>query len=244
MQPSSLNNHIEEIDAYSQTLSDEASRYWQLHRQRFAWTAEQIENLIEKRPSTKRILDIGNSFQTLLFEKRFPKTEIDTLGFLDHSYLLQKPSHHYPFDLNLCHDSNQWIQAQAQYDVISFLEVIEHLYTSPPQVLAFLRTFLKDDGLLVIQTPNAAALKKRIKLLFGTNPYERIRESRQNPGHFREYTAQEIDYMASKCGYKTVSVHYNSFLIDGNRSDRRMDRIAKWLPAKFKGGFTIILQPS
>ena len=141
MQPSSLNNHIEEIDAYSQTLSDEASRYWQLHRQRFAWTAELIENLIEKRLSTKRILDIGNSFQTLLFEKRFPKTEIDTLGFLDHSYLLQKPSHHYPFDLNLCHDSNQWIQAQTQYDVISFLEVIEHLYTSPPKCWRFFEHF-------------------------------------------------------------------------------------------------------
>lgn len=40
------------------------------------------------------------------------------------------------------------------------------------------------------------------------------------------------------------TTRYNSFLIDGNRSDRRMDRIARWLPATLKGGFTLILQPA
>ena len=243
IEPDSLAKAVQDIGTYSRTLGEETTRYWQLHENRFIWTAKLIGGLLGKRSSTERILDVGNSFQTLLFEKLFPDTEIDTLGFLDHRYRAQKNSRHYEFDLNLCHDPQQWPQPQAQYDVISFLEVIEHLYTSPTQVLAFLRTFLKDDGLLLIQTPNAAALKKRVKLLFGKNPYERIRENRQNPGHFREYTAKEISDMASKCGYATTLVRYNSFLIDGNRSDRRMDRIARWLPATFKGGFTMILQP-
>jgi len=35
-------------------------------------------------------------------------------------------------------------------------------------------------------------LNKRINMLMGINPYELIRVERNNPGHFREYTMQEL----------------------------------------------------
>ena len=235
---------VDSVDAYAATLDDESARYWELHRNRFRWTTAYIRQLLEEKSERDSILDIGNSFQTLLFSKAFPDLQIDTLGFLDHRYQVGRPSRHYAFDLNEAHNKANWIQTENRYDVIVFLEVIEHLYTSPSQVLAFLRTFLKSEGLIVIQTPNAAALKKRIKLLFGKNPYERIRETRENPGHFREYTAKELSSIAEKCGYETVFTRYNDFLIDGNRSDRRWDRIARWLPSGFKGGFTLALRRS
>ncbi|MDP9149663.1 MAG: hypothetical protein M3O36_06955 [Myxococcota bacterium] len=44
-----------------------------------------------------------------------------------------------------------------------FAEVLEHLHTAPELVLAFLRRLLLPQGLLILQTPNAASLSKRIK---------------------------------------------------------------------------------
>ena len=79
-----------------------------------------------------------------------------------------------------------------RYDLVVFAEVIEHLHTSPVHTLAFVRGLLADAGVLILQTPNAASLPKRLKLLAGRNPYELIRADGGNPGHFREYTLAEL----------------------------------------------------
>jgi hypothetical protein len=71
-------------------------------------------------------------------------------------------------------------------------EVLEHLYTAPQLVLGFIKTLLIPNGLLIVQTPNAAAVGKRIKLLLGRNPYEMIRTDLSDPGHYREYTISEL----------------------------------------------------
>jgi len=88
--------------------------------------------------------------------------------------------------------------------LIVFSETIEHLYTSPQIVLAFLAKLLRPGpgaGIL-IQTPNAASFWKRVRLLLGHNPYELIRTDRQNPGHFREYTMRELEDYAMQAGFR------------------------------------------
>ena len=73
-------------------------------------------------------------------------------------------------------------------------EVIEHLYTAPEIVLKCIKKIIKQNGYFIIQTPNAASLSKRMKLMFqGRNPYEMIRVDHNNPGHFREYTVDELE---------------------------------------------------
>jgi hypothetical protein len=81
-------------------------------------------------------------------------------------------------------------------------EVLEHLYTAPRLVLDFVRRLLVAGGCLVLQTPNAASLPKRLKLLFGRNPFEMIRTDPQNPGHFREYTRKELQSLAAISGFR------------------------------------------
>lgn len=93
--------------------------------------------------------------------------------------------------------------------MVVFAEVIEHLYASPRLVLRFLHHLLSGAGVLLIQTPNAASLTKRVKLLAGSNPYEKIREDATNPGHFREYTASELREYASSEGFEVIHCkHY------------------------------------
>lgn len=238
---------MEGVDRYALTLDDESARYWRLHRTRFAWVADLTRKLVAKESSRPdqpfRILDVGNSFQTLLFAKALPSARVDTLGFFDHRFPAGADSGHYEMDLNDSYFPERWpVPREGTYDLVAFMEVIEHLYTSPLQVLSCLKSLLRPGGLLLVQTPNAAALKKRLKLLNGRNPYERIRVDRANPGHFREYTVSDLEYYAKQSGFQVESVHMDSFLVDGKRFDRICDRLSRYLPGPLKCGVTAVLR--
>jgi 2-polyprenyl-3-methyl-5-hydroxy-6-metoxy-1,4-benzoquinol methylase len=91
------------------------------------------------------------------------------------------------------------IPAEGTFDLICFNEVLEHLYTAPETVIPALVRLLRPGGTMVIQTPNAAALNKRLMLLIGRNPYERIRTDLTNPGHLRELTKAELAEIVIAC---------------------------------------------
>ena len=113
-------------------------------------------------------------------------------------------------DLNQAQEPGEWIPG-SPHQLIILAEVIEHLYTAPSLVLAFLKTFLAPGGILLIQTPNAASLDKRLALLRGRNPYEPIRESRQHPGHFREYTGPELAAYCAEAGLTVEEIILRDF---------------------------------
>ena len=97
------------------------------------------------------------------------------------------------------------------YDAIIFAEVMEHLHTSPRLVLQYLTSLLRPGGILIVQTPNAVALPRRVKMLLGWNPFELIRDDASNPGHFREYTADELCNYAVTVGLSVESIECRSY---------------------------------
>jgi len=144
------------------------------------------------------LLDIGPSRLTALIRESFG-VRVDSLGFgPDHAV---DGARHFEFDLNLAQDETQWRQDLPQYEFVVMAEVLEHLYTAPSLVLAFVKTLLVANGRLILQTPNAASLPKRLKLLLGRNPYEMLRIDRSDPGHFREYTISELRRLAEETGF-------------------------------------------
>jgi SAM-dependent methyltransferase len=158
---------------------------------------------------------------------------VDSLGFNSESHT--DTGRHYHYDLNAAQSRSQWRTDLPTYDVVILAEVLEHLYTSPTHVLSFLHTLVKPDGVLIIQTPNAVSLTKRIKLLIGMHPYERIREDNTNPGHFREYSGAELRAYATATGFDVVRFGYYNYFdirqIDHSKSGR-----PRWLEAmKFHG---------
>lgn len=183
--------------------------YVAFHAPRFAYLLDLLATLgIDDKTS---VLDIGRSRLTDLITARFGG-RVDSLGFEPNT---QTPTgNHYHFDLNDAQTEGRWRRDVPRYGVIVMAEVIEHLYTAPELVLRFLRTLVADNGLVVIQTPNAAALPKRIKLLLGRNPYEMIRVDPTNPGHFREYTAKELARIAESAGFEVVR-RENRWYFDG-----------------------------
>jgi len=59
---------------------------------------------------------------------------------------------------------------ERQYDVICFFEVLEHI-ADTDQAMRNIQSLLRDDGLLVMSTPNLASWYNRLFLLFGLQPH-------------------------------------------------------------------------
>jgi 2-polyprenyl-3-methyl-5-hydroxy-6-metoxy-1,4-benzoquinol methylase len=174
--------------------------YAAFHAPRFAFVVELARRYLA--PGA-RILDVGWSPLTAILAERLGVV-VDALGLEPDGALPHGRQYH--FDLNDAAETAEWRRDLGRYDIVIFAEVIEHLHRPPELALAYLRELVRPGGVLIVQTPNAASIGKRLKLLAGRNPFERIRADRSNPGHFREYTAAELAAMLTQAGFRVEEV--------------------------------------
>jgi trans-aconitate methyltransferase len=237
---------------------DEPDPYLAFHARRIAFLVEllapQIEMIARRRSAPARLLDVGPGHLTKTIAHRFGESVvIDTLGFADDPFRDDSVRQHFGFDLNDSQDEDLW-PSPDDHDIVIAAEVIEHVHTSPRLVLLMLETFLVPGGLIVIQTPNATALPKRIAMLRGRNPFEMIRETPRNPGHFREYTAAELNAYLEQAGFVVEATIFSDHHPDprpvggsaraGRTSlalwkERALARAARW-HAPFREGITLM----
>ncbi|HSH01334.1 MAG TPA: class I SAM-dependent methyltransferase [Anaerolineae bacterium] len=230
--------------------------YFRFHQPRYQYLIELLARypLLTEKPN---VLDIGPSRLTELLHLYY-QTPIHSLGLEPDATSPRGP--HYHFDLNLCQKPEDWRQDHGPYDLIVMAEVIEHLYTSPAFVLAYLRTLLKPNGYLLIQTPNAVAIDKRAKLLFGYNPYSLIRLNRH--GHYRELTLPELNKYARNSNLLTVEAsHHQYFDLRYRKRTYQgtfdhapptpkahflqiINYLLNYAPPTWRAGITILLKPT
>jgi len=219
--------------------------YTSFHARRYMFLLDTISRLLPD--GDRRILDIGRSTFTTLLREQVP-AEVDTLGFQPDSDTPQDRNFH--FDLNDAQHEEKWRDDLGPYDAVVMAEVIEHLYTSPSLVLGFVNSLLRPGGLLFLQTPNAAALNHRFKLLLGRNPYHLISENNTNPMHFREYTVKELTRYGRGAGFEVVECALESYF-ERPFSLRTTGDVAKshwyaigyrYLPPPLRTGITMVLR--
>lgn len=220
--------------------------YLAFHRPRFEFLLGLVKEQIR---GPCRILDIGPSAFTTMLRASL-RLRIDSLGLEpEHS---SPDGDHYQLNLNDTQDRDRCRRDLGPYDLVVFAEVIEHLFTAPELVLSYVRVLLAARGTLIIQTPNAASLRKRVKLAIGKNPFERIRMDTSNPGHFREYTAKELLDILAKAGFATRRI-WRQFYFDARfahheRGDEQpaalygsaMNVVNRLLPPFLREGLTIL----
>ena len=231
----------ESMAAYAEQLGGETVRYWARNQDRFAALMADIDRVAAAQ-KVERVLDIGASFQTRWLAERRPTWQIDTLGFEDRRFTLPPPSRHWDFDLNESNRADRPAPPADGYDLVLFLEVLEHLHTAPRLVLAALRDWMAPGAIMLLSTPNALWLKHRTKLLMGRHPYELIREERENPGHFREYTAQELSTIAEAAGLTVERVDVRCLYGFTSTKDRVYARIARCLGPNFCRDMMLVLR--
>ena len=229
------------------SLEEEEWVYLNGQARRFALLIALVDDLrgelgLDPRGRHMRLLDVGPSFQTELFRRLYPEAVVTTLGLEPSAVSVARPGErHISFDLNDSFYPERWPKVDPR-PLIVMAEVLEHLYTSPATVLRCAATWLEPKGLFVLQTPNAASLFKRLKLLAGINPYHQIRESRTNPGHFREYTLAELRSFVDEAGLEVVRWSRHNYLDAPTAKGRFYKATRNVLPGPLRQGFTMVLR--
>jgi len=225
-------------------LDAEGLRYSKFHLRRYRHAIKTVAHVIEGMPgrSPLRILDIGPSMQTLLLAGVFPDASVNTLGFLGPRYAALRGTH-FEFDLN---DAGELAlePPPITHEIVVMGELLEHLYTAPSLVLRFLAGLLSGEGALVLQTPNPVSLKRRFDMLMGRSPFEMIRENRRIPGHFCEYTAKDLEAVATRAGFRIADLSYHNYFGEPGGSRAFYDFTCRRLPGSFREGITAVLRPT
>ena len=87
------------------------------------------------------------------------------------------------------------------FDVILYADVLEHL-RNPLEVLVRFRSYLKQNGYIVVSIPNVANWFVRLSLLFGKFNYNSKRYTIVDLEHLRFFTLKTIGEMLYEAGFK------------------------------------------
>jgi SAM-dependent methyltransferase len=240
----------QEVEAYfaSWDLRAEVWSYLTIHSTRYSRLVQSARaaRAGTRSGETAQILDVGTFLQTELLRRGVPEALIHSSSHPSVERWgawgpIQEGAQHFSFDLNNSQDRERWGQA-GPYDVVVMAEVIEHLYTAPTLVLACVASWLAPGGRLVIQTPNAIALDKRVRLLCGRHPYDTIKEDPAMAGHFREYTVAELEAVAGAAGLRLIDCTVENYFALTTPRRRALKRVTGLLPPSLRDGITATFQ--
>jgi len=208
-----------------------------MHARRYEALLAKVQELAPERP---RILDVGQAYESERL-RSLPGAIVDTLGFGDERFPPRDGERHIPFDLKAAAAQDVWPEGD-RYDLVVCAEVIEHLPISPVNALRFLGSALHPGGWLVLQTPNAARIGNRVRLLSGRNPFEELRDDLVSPGHIREYTIDEVLELGRAAGLEPGGWLTANYFDTGTRRNATVRGLGSLVPRRLRAGITAWLE--
>ena len=105
-------------------------------------------------------------------------------------------------------EEREWPDFGFKFDAVFAGEIIEHVFDTD-LFLQNIKGILKPKGILVLTTPNVAALGRRLMLLLGINPYLETTARPHEAGHIRYFTKADLSSLLKENGF-----HIDTFCSD------------------------------
>jgi 2-polyprenyl-3-methyl-5-hydroxy-6-metoxy-1,4-benzoquinol methylase len=102
-------------------------------------------------------------------------------------------------------DSNVLNQLHETYDVLLFMDVLEHC-KDPWSVLEKTKPVLADDGYVIASVPNVANWRVRLGILMGNFDYQQ--SGLLDKGHLRFFTIRSVKALFEQAGYEIVKFDF------------------------------------
>ncbi len=116
---------------------------------------------------------------------------------------------------------------KGTFDVVTIVNVIEHLSESPREILNFAGDYLRPGGLLIVAMPNSVNLRKRLSVFFGKSNYTPVRGFFEYVGpwrgHIREFTPGETRDIVEWTGFEILRTNTFHGML-GNKLGNRIMR--------------------
>lgn len=211
---------------------DEELKYILHNRDRFITVINTLDQIVTKRAKNIKLLDIGTSPLTFILRKRYPNIDITTLDLSSNLSKRCKEANINFVQADLNHPDK--LPTSKKYDVIIFLEVLEHLRSDHKKVMKWLSNILQDNGTCILQTPNKYSLKQLIlTLIGGLTIWDRFSKRPKSPdefSHFKEYSLSELKSLISSVhAFQIIKASYPLYYDTLNSSIvyRRFVSVAK-----------------
>lgn len=228
-------------DILAQHAAD-MEEYFRFHKMRYDVLLEKARGCVDRLGGAAlEILDVGMSFQTVLLQQTFPECTVHTLGFEDPRFREGLRGHHYSFDLNKSWDRLLWVEVPPQ-DLVVMGEVLEHLNAPPQAVFECMASWLGPGGELLLQTPNAVSLPKRLRMLRGYNPFMMPKDPGDMSAHVREYTLAELAQLGAGAGLVVREAGVFNYFAHAGWTGGLYHRMGAVLPESLRDGITICYQ--
>lgn len=121
---------------------------------------------------------------------------------------------------------------EANADVVTSFDVVEHLPGNPIQHIGEIRRTLRAGGSFILGAPNASSLMKRVDLAVrGRHPYAHFEDWMRAPyyEHYREYTPREYREILQRTGFSVTRQIMSSAVPRARARNRYHSRRRSWL---------------
>jgi len=207
----------------SDASPQEMANYCGQDFRRFVYTYGLVRNV------TGKCLELGsNPYFTTILLREFSQLELTLANYFGPNLprkFTQEVSYrdfHSHKNLSVKLESNHFnIEEEAfpfndaEFDVVLFCEIIEHLLMDPVAVLKEIKRVLKPKGILVLTTPNVSRLENVTRMIAGVNIYDPYSGYGAYGRHNREYNKHDLYLLLDYLGFtidvmNTADVHRNN----------------------------------
>lgn len=191
----------------------EGEDYVTIHLRRFLYTLDFISSLSKN----LKVLELGAIpyYMTILMKKYLgydvvPSSCFEILASPGEKHVLtnEKYKEKYEFEYNMVNiERDRFPFEDKSFDMVLCCEVLEHLLINPSHMLYEAHRVLKDDGFLIISTPNVLRLENIYKILRGRNIYDTYHGNGIYGRHNREYTHEEVRLLLGKNSFNIETLN-------------------------------------